>query len=128
LLAHHTDVAPLAGEGAERQLAGGCAGAVARHARHTCRVRDSREPEHGIRRMTVEDCPTVSRARARAFSHDPLQVWALRDPATRLSILEQVFELLSRYSSVPRGESYTDTTLACAAFRRPPRPFWLDRA
>jgi GNAT superfamily N-acetyltransferase len=91
-------------------------------------VRDSREPEHGIRKMTVEDCPVVSRAMARAFFDDPLQVWALRDPATRLSILEQVFELLSRYSSVPRGESYTDATLACAAFWVPPGPFELDRA
>ena len=70
----------------------------------------------------------VARAMARAFFDDPLQVWALRDPATRLSILEQVFELLSRYSSVPRGESYTDATLACAAFWVPPGPFELDRA
>jgi GNAT superfamily N-acetyltransferase len=91
-------------------------------------VRDSREPEHGIRKMTVEDCPVVARAMARAFFDDPLQVWALRDPGTRLSILEQVFELLSRYSSVPRGESYTDATLACAAFWVPPGPFELDRA
>ena len=78
--------------------------------------------------MTVEDCPVVSRAMARAFFDDPLQVWALRDPATRLSILEEVFELLSKYSSVPRGESYTDATLACAAFWVPPGPFELDRA
>jgi GNAT superfamily N-acetyltransferase len=91
-------------------------------------VRDSREPQHGIRKMTVEDCPVVARAMARAFFDDPLQVWALRDPATRLSILEQVFELLSRYSSVPRGESYTDATLACAAFWVPPGPYELDRA
>ena len=78
--------------------------------------------------MTVEDCPVVSRVMARAFFDDPLQVWALPDPTTRLSILEQVFELLSRYSSVPRGESYTDATLACAAFWVPPGPFVLDRA
>ena len=70
----------------------------------------------------------MSRAMARAFFDDPLQVWALRDPATRLSILERVFELLSRHSSVPRGESYTDTTLACAAFWVPPGPFEVDRA
>jgi len=78
--------------------------------------------------MKVEDCPVVARAMARAFFDDPLQVWALRDPETRLSILEQVFALLSRYSSVPRGESYTDATLACAAFWVPPGPFELDRA
>ena len=65
---------------------------------------------------------------ARAFFDDPLQVWALPDNSTRLSILEQVFELLSRYSSVPRDESYTDASLACAAFWVPPGPFELDLA
>ncbi len=86
------------------------------------------EPDHGIRKMTVEDCPTVARAMARAFFDDPLQVWALPDNSTRLSILDQVFELLSRYSSVPRDESYTDASLASAAFWVPPGPFELDRA
>ena len=62
--------------------------------------------------MTVDDCPAVASAQARAFFDDPLQVWALPDASTRLSILEQVFELLSRYSSVPRGESYTDESLS----------------
>jgi GNAT superfamily N-acetyltransferase len=81
---------------------------------------------HEIRKMTVEDCPQVARVQARAFFDDPLQSWALPDASTRLSILERVFELLSRYSSVPRGESYTDTTLACAAFWVPPGPFELD--
>jgi GNAT superfamily N-acetyltransferase len=78
--------------------------------------------------MTVDDCPVVARAMARAFFDDPLQTWALPDSTTRLPILEQVFELLSRYSSVPRGESYTDETRACAAFWIPPGPFELDRA
>ncbi len=86
------------------------------------------EPGPGIRKMTVDDCPVVSRAIARAFFDDPLQTWALPDTTTRLSILEQVFELLSRYSSVPRDASYTDATLACAAFWVPPGPFELDRA
>jgi len=86
------------------------------------------EPRHGIRKMTVDDCPAVSRAMARAFFDDPLQTWALPDSTTRLSILEQVFELLSRYSSVPRDASYTDETLACAAFWVPPGPFELDHA
>ena len=91
-------------------------------------MRESGEPGHGIRKMTADDCPTVARAMARAFFDDPLQTWALPDQSTRLSILEQVFELLSRYSSVPRGESYTDATLACAAFWVPPGPFELDPA
>jgi len=77
--------------------------------------------------MTVDDCPEIARVQARAFYDDPLQAWALPDPSTRLSILERVFELLSRYSSVPRGESYTDSSLACAAFWVPPGPFELDR-
>jgi GNAT superfamily N-acetyltransferase len=77
--------------------------------------------------MTVDDCPAVAKAQARAFFDDPLQTWALPDASTRLSILEQVFELLSRYSSVPRGESYTDASLSCAAFWVPPGPFELDR-
>jgi len=82
---------------------------------------------HQIRKMTVDDCPAIARVQARAFFDDPLQVWALPDPSTRLSILERVFELLSRYSSVPRGESYTDATLSCAAFWVPPGPFEIDR-
>ena len=77
--------------------------------------------------MTIDDCPRVAKAQARAFYEDPLQVWALPDASTRLSILEQVFELLSRYSSVPRGESYTDESLSCAAFWVPPGPFELSR-
>ena len=81
----------------------------------------------GIRKMTVADCPAVAKAQARAFYDDPLQVWALPDASTRLSILEQVFELLSRYSSVPRGESYTDETRSCAAFWVPPGPFEMSR-
>jgi GNAT superfamily N-acetyltransferase len=86
------------------------------------------EPGPGIRKMTVEDCPTVARAMARAFFDDPLQTWALPDSTTRLSILEHVFEMLSRYSSVPHGESYTDATRSCAAFWVPPGPFEMDRA
>jgi GNAT superfamily N-acetyltransferase len=86
-----------------------------------------RAPSPEIRKMTVDDCPTVARAQARAFYDDPLQTWALPDASTRLEILERVFELLSRYSSVPRGESYTDVTRSCAAFWVPPGPFEIDR-
>ena len=84
-------------------------------------------PRFGIRKMTIDDCPAVAKAQARAFYDDPLQAWALPDPTTRMSILEQVFELLSRYSSVPRGESYTDESCSCAAFWVPPGPFELSR-
>jgi ribosomal protein S18 acetylase RimI-like enzyme len=91
-------------------------------------MREAPEPGPGIRKMTADDCTVVSRAMARAFFDDPLQVWALPDSSKRLSILEQVFELLSRYSSVPRGESYTDASRSCAAFWVPPGPFELDRA
>jgi ribosomal protein S18 acetylase RimI-like enzyme len=87
---------------------------------------DPTSQSHQIRKMTADDCPAIARVQARAFFDDPLQVWALPDHTTRRSILEQVFELLSRHSSVPRGESYTDTTLACAAFWVPPGPFELD--
>src|SRR4051812_3125547 len=80
---------------------------------------------HRIRKMTLDDCPEVARVQARAFFDDPLQVWALPDASTRLSILEQVFEPLSRHSSVPRGESYTDESLATAAFWVPPGPYVL---
>jgi GNAT superfamily N-acetyltransferase len=79
-----------------------------------------------IRKMTVDDCPAVAKAQARAFFDDPLQVWGLRDATTRLSILERVFALMSRYASVPRGESYTDDSLSCAAFWVPPGPFEAD--
>jgi GNAT superfamily N-acetyltransferase len=79
-----------------------------------------------IRKMTVADCPAVAKAQARAFFDDPLQSWALPDASTRLSILEQVFALMSRYSSVPRGESYTDESRSTAAFWVPPGPFELD--
>ena len=91
-------------------------------------MRDGNDPGHGIRKMTVDDCPVVAAAMARAFFDDPLQTWALPDQSSRLSILEQVFALLSRYSSVPHGESYTDASLACAAFWVPPGPFEMDRA
>ncbi|HTD51210.1 MAG TPA: GNAT family N-acetyltransferase [Acidimicrobiia bacterium] len=90
------------------------------------RIADARRSSHQIRKMTVDDCPAIARVQARAFFDDPLQVWALPDDSTRLSILERVFDLLSQYSSVPRGESYTDVTLSCAAFWVPPGPFELD--
>ncbi len=77
--------------------------------------------------MTLDDCAVVARVQARAFFDDPLQSWALPDSTTRLPILERVFELLSRYASVPAGESYTDATRACAAFWVPPGGFVLGR-
>ena len=88
---------------------------------------DARKDLHRIRKMTVDDCAAIARVQARAFFDDPLQAWALPDASTRLSILERVYELMSRHSSVPRGESYTDATLSCAAFWVPPGPFELDR-
>jgi ribosomal protein S18 acetylase RimI-like enzyme len=92
-----------------------------------------RRPERGaaahrIRKMTLADCPAIARVQARAFFDDPLQSWALPDASTRLSILEYVFDLLSRHSSVPRGESYTDDSLATAAFWVPPGPYVLSAA
>jgi len=79
-----------------------------------------------IRKMTVDDCPVVAKAQARAFFDDPLQSWALPDASTRLSILEQVFALMSRYSSLPRGESYVDESRSTAAFWVPPGAFEPD--
>ncbi len=76
--------------------------------------------------MTVDDCAAVARVQARAFFDDPLQSWALPDASTRLSTLEYVFDLLSRHSSVPRGESYTDASLSTAAFWVPPGPYVLS--
>ena len=99
--------------------------------RHTCSMTDTAgapRRSHEIRKMTVEDCAAIARVQARAFFDDPLQVWALPDDSTRLSVLERVFDLLSRYSSVPRGESYTDASRSCAAFWVPPGPFELDHA
>jgi ribosomal protein S18 acetylase RimI-like enzyme len=87
----------------------------------------SPEPGPGIRKMAVDDCPAIAGVMARAFFDDPLQRWALPDASTRLSILEQVFALLSRWSSLPRGESYTDASRSCAAFWVPPGPFEIDR-
>jgi GNAT superfamily N-acetyltransferase len=83
---------------------------------------------HEIRQMTVDDCAVVARGQARAFYDDPLQAWALPDDSTRLEILEQVYALLSRHASVPAGESYTDASLACAAFWVPPGGFVLPPA
>ena len=80
---------------------------------------------HRIRKMTDADCAPIARVQARAFFDDPLQAWALPDETTRLGILEHVFELLSRHSSVPRGESYTDESLSTAAFWVPPGPYVL---
>jgi len=77
--------------------------------------------------MTDADCPAIARVQARAFHDDPLQAWALPDASTRLATLERVFELMASYSSVPAGESYTDSTLACAAFWVPPGGFVPDR-
>ena len=88
---------------------------------------EERRGAHAIRKMTIDDCPVVARVQARAFFDDPLQAWALPDATTRLSILEQVFALLSRYASLPRGESYTDASRSCAAFWVPPGPFEIDR-
>jgi ribosomal protein S18 acetylase RimI-like enzyme len=83
----------------------------------------ARPEQHQIRKMTLDDCAVVARVQARAFFDDPLQVWALPDETTRLAVLERVFELLSRHASVPAGESYTDSTRACAAFWVPPGGF-----
>jgi ribosomal protein S18 acetylase RimI-like enzyme len=87
----------------------------------------TRRAQHEIRKMTLGDCAVIARVQARAFFDDPLQVWALPDDTTRLAVLEQVFELLSRHASVPAGESYTDATRACAAFWVPPGGFVLRR-
>jgi ribosomal protein S18 acetylase RimI-like enzyme len=87
----------------------------------------SRRAPHEIRKMTLDDCAVIARVQARAFFDDPLQSWALPDASTRLATLERVFELLSRYSSVPADESYTDATRSCAAFWVPPGGYVLDR-
>jgi ribosomal protein S18 acetylase RimI-like enzyme len=86
---------------------------------------DSQPARHEIRKMTVQDCAAIARVQARAFFDDPLQTWALPDASTRLGILERVYELLSRHASVPAGESYTDASLASAAFWVPPGGFAL---
>jgi ribosomal protein S18 acetylase RimI-like enzyme len=86
----------------------------------------SRRVRHEIRKMTLDDCTDVARVQARAFFDDPLQSWALPDDSTRLEILERVYELLSRHASVPAGESYTDLSLACAAFWAPPGGYSLS--
>jgi len=87
----------------------------------------ARGAQHEIRKMTLDDCAVIARVQARAFFDDPLQSWALPDETTRLAILELVYDLLSRHSSVPAGESYTDATRACAAFWVPPGGFVLGR-
>jgi ribosomal protein S18 acetylase RimI-like enzyme len=87
----------------------------------------ARRAQPEIRKMTLDDCVEIARVQARAFFDDPLQSWALPDEATRLAILERVFELLSRHASVPAGESYTDVTRSCAAFWVPPGGFVLGR-
>ncbi len=79
-----------------------------------------------IRKMTVDDCEAIAKVQARAFFDDPLQVWALPNASTRLETLEQVFALMSRYSSLPRDECYVDESLSCAAFWVPPGPFEAD--
>jgi ribosomal protein S18 acetylase RimI-like enzyme len=77
--------------------------------------------------MTLDDCADIARVQARAFYDDPLQSWALPDETTRLAVLGRVYELLGRHASVPAGESYTDASLACAAFWVPPGGFVLSR-
>ena len=87
----------------------------------------SARARHEIRKMTLHDCAVVAAVQARAFFDDPLQVWALPDSSTRAEKLERIFELMSRHSSVPAGESYTDATRACAAFWVPPGGYVPDR-
>jgi GNAT superfamily N-acetyltransferase len=87
----------------------------------------SQRARHEIRKMTVDDCEVIAHVQARAFFDDPLQTWALPDASTRLATLEQIFALLSRYSSVPAGESYTDATRSCAAFWVPPGGYVPNR-
>jgi len=82
----------------------------------------------GIRKMTIADVEPVSAAMARAFFDDPLQVWALPDPATRLGQLERMFALQARFMSVPLGESFTDSTRSCAAYWAPPDRHEPDEA
>lgn len=87
----------------------------------------SSRAHHVIRKMTLDDCAVIAAVQARAFFDDPLQVWALPDASTRAATLERIFQLMSRYSSVPAGESYTDATRACAAFWVPPGGYVPDR-
>ena len=108
------DVHPLARERIEAEVAQGF-----RHPAILARM-TAAPVRHEIRQMTAADVDVIAAVMARAFFDDPLQVWLFPDGASRLDTLQRMFALQIRYGSVPVGESYTDSTLACAAFWLPP--------
>jgi ribosomal protein S18 acetylase RimI-like enzyme len=83
---------------------------------------------HEIRQMTAADVDEIAAVMARAFFDDPLQVWLFPDAGARLDTLRRMFALQIRYGSVPLGESYTDSTCACAAFWLPPGRWQPDES
>jgi GNAT superfamily N-acetyltransferase len=81
-----------------------------------------------IRALRPDDVVPLAATEARAFYDDPLQVWALPDPSTRLDVLTRLFELMIREASLPLGESYTDDTRSVGALWAPPGRWQVDSA
>lgn len=73
-----------------------------------------------IRRMVLADVEAVSRAQARAFVDDPLQVWTYPDDATRADRLEQMFRFGLPAMSMRHDEAYVDDSCVVAALWMPP--------
>jgi GNAT superfamily N-acetyltransferase len=79
-----------------------------------------------IRALRADDVVPLAMTQARAFYEDPLQVWTLPDPSTRLQVLTQLFEMMIRVVSLPLGESYTDDTRSVGALWAPPGRWLVD--
>jgi len=73
-----------------------------------------------IRRMQHADIDAVARSQARAFEHDPLQIWTFPDDAQRRVRLEQMFLLGLPAMSMRHDEAYVDDSCAVAALWMPP--------
>jgi hypothetical protein len=60
-----------------------------------------------VRKARPGETLALSRALARAFFEDPLGIYVVPDPARRLAIIEQGFDLFLRRVWIGHEETYT---------------------
>ena len=77
-------------------------------------------PDGGIRKVQSTDTSRLAGVLARAFEMDPMAAHIFRDPARRLSDVEQMFGMFLRHVYLPEQECYTVGDLQGGALWLPP--------
>lgn len=76
---------------------------------------------HEVRKARPGETLALSRALARAFFEDPLGIYVVPDPARRLAVIEQGFDLFLRRVWIGHEETYTvgDTGVGACVWEPP---------